>query len=75
MKPQILKKVLKVLKELTKVTNRNAEHIARTRNYKKKCITCNKELDIIKIRQSKLDKSTAKVKTNLETTNSRLSKK
>ena len=42
-----------MLKDLRKIINRNAGH-------------CNKELDIIKVNQLKLDNSIAEMKTNLE---------
>ena len=48
-----------MLKELRKIINRNADH-------------CNKELETIKMNQSKLDNSIAEIKTNLEAMNSRL---
>ena len=48
-----------MLKELRKLINTNTDH-------------CNKELVTIKMNQSKLDKSIAEIKTNLEATNSRL---
>ena len=49
--------VIKILTELRKITDRNADH-------------CNKKLETIKMRQ-KRDNSTAEVKTKLEATNSR----
>ena len=53
------KKEIKMLKELRKTIDRNVDH-------------CNKELETIKRSQSKLDNSTAEVKTELKTMNSRL---
>ena len=51
--------IMKILKELRQIIERNADH-------------CNKEVKTIKMNQSKLDNSIAKVKTNLEAMNSRL---
>ena len=48
-----------MLKELRKIINRNSEH-------------CNKELETIKMKQSKTDNSISEIKTNLKTMNSRL---
>ena len=48
-----------MLTELRKIINRNADY-------------CNKELKNIKVNQSKIDNSIAKIKINLETMNSRL---
>ena len=48
-----------MLKELRKAINRNADH-------------CNKELETVKRSQSKLDNSTAKMKTELKALNSKV---
>ena len=48
-----------MLKELRKITNRNADH-------------CNKEQETIKMNQSKLDHSVAKKEINLKAKNSGL---
>ena len=48
-----------MLKELRKIINKNEDH-------------CNKELETMKVNQSKLDNSITRIKTNLEAMNSRL---
>ena len=48
-----------MLTELRNIFKRNADH-------------CNKELETIKMNQSKIDNSVTEIKTNLETMNSRL---
>ena len=48
-----------MLKELRKIISRNADH-------------CNREIETIKMNQSKLDNSIAKIKTNLVTIDSML---
>ena len=48
-----------MITEWRKIIDRNADH-------------CNKELETIKMNQSKRDNSTAKIKTNLEAINSRI---
>ena len=50
--PKFKKEVIKMLKEIRKIINRNADQ-------------CNKELKTIKRNQSKLDNSIAKIKTKL----------
>ena len=57
--PKFKKEVIKMLKELRKAINRNADH-------------CNKELETVKRSQSKLDNSTAKMKTELKALNSKV---
>ena len=60
--PKFKKKIIKMLKELRKMIDGNADH-------------CNKELESIKKNQSKLDSSIGEIKTNLEAINSRLNSK
>ena len=55
------KKVVKILKELRKAINRNAEY-------------CKKELEIIKRSQEKLENSFAKTKAELKAMKSRMNK-
>ena len=57
--PEFKKEVIRMLKELRKSIDRNADH-------------CNMELETLKRNQSKLDNSITKIKTNLEAMNSRL---
>ena len=52
-----VEKVIKMLKELINITNRNADR-------------CNNELETIKRNQSILDNSVAKIKTDLKAMNS-----
>ena len=59
LKPEFKKEVIKILKELRKSINRNADHYY-------------KELERIKVNSSKLDNSIAEIKTNLEAVNIRL---
>ena len=57
--PEFKKETIKMLKELRKIIKRNADH-------------SNKEIETMKMNQSKLDNSIAEIKTNLEAMNSRL---
>ena len=57
--PEFQKEVIKILKELRKSINRNADRYC-------------KELERIKVNSSKLDNSIAEIKTNLEAVNIRL---
>ena len=57
--PEFKKEVIKILKELRKSINRNADRYC-------------KELERIKVNSSKLDNSIAEIKTNLEAVNIRL---
>ena len=58
--PEFKKEVIKMLKELRKIIDRNAEY-------------CNKGVESIKRNQSKLDNSIAEITTDLEAMNRRLS--
>ena len=53
------KEIIKMLTNLRKIVNRNADH-------------CNRELETIKMNQSKIQNSIAEIKINLETMTSRL---
>ena len=57
--PEFKKVIIKMLTELRKIINRNADH-------------CNKELESIKINQSRTENSIAEIKSNLEAMNSQL---